>query len=515
MDCMGSFRREPSGKDDSRIIVDEAACYRGGVAFSLSGALRESDLFLENGFLRMAPSPVSAWKSLEPLLGSWRGDVAARVFFDGHVEDPASYQACGWFTGKGIRPPTMETGVDVFLESSLARCQARVGQGRVSVCDGCDDQVYFAVSTDITLPLEARFSRLDGQVGGFPFQAAGTGEVVVDEATARLEPTLLQVLGGQMEIAGEGSSAGIYALQLLASDLRLSKILGAYLPDLQPEGIVSCRASLLGSSGQRPDLEGEIALRDGALTAGGKRLLGIDADAKVTARGETIQLEPLRILRGKDRIEVFAKGPAPWRSSSPGEELLEASFRADLAEIADLPFPEGQLRDAGGQLALEGTLRGPWTGDESLFPSMDLDAKVKVSNGKLKLYGDIPPLVNIQAELALKNDQVLVRSFTGRLWDADFHISGQARLTLPGREAAPSIHSVDLALLARSALLFRRPELRVRGDLDLRWKGLWERSLLEGDLNVTRAYYLQDVSMTPSRGARQPWPFINSVLKRR
>src|SRR5207247_876222 len=83
--------------------------------------------------------------------------------------------------------------------ASSARGQARVGQVRVSVCDGGDDQVYFAVSTDITLPLEARFSRLVGQVGGFPFQAAGTGEVVVDEATARLEPTLLQVLGGQME----------------------------------------------------------------------------------------------------------------------------------------------------------------------------------------------------------------------------------------------------------------------------------------------------------------------------
>jgi hypothetical protein len=501
-DLTGRFRRELLGKDDARIRVDEAVLYFGEGAVALSGSLRERDLFLEHGFLAVAPSPLSAWKGLEPRLEPWQGWAESRVFFDGLVEEPASYQASGWLSANGVWPSGGD-GLDLSLEASLSGCQSRVDLGRLS---RCGDEIRFAFSSGAALPLEARFSRLDGAIGGFPFQAVDLREVRAGGSSARMEPSRFKLLGGQMELAFESDlSSGRYAVRLAASDLRVAEILRAYFPDQKPEGVLSSNVTLLGSVDGGPDLEAEIDLRDGGLTAGGKELLGIEVEARVKAQGETMELEALKIRRGRDRVELAASGPAPWEwlAGAGRPAFFEAIYSAELSEVANLPFPGGQLRDVGGRLALEGALRGPLGREGDLMQSLDLDARVKVSSGKLKLYGNIPPLVDIQGELALKNDQILVRGLTGRLWDAKFHIAGQMGMTLPWQEGA-GIRSVDLTLAARSALFFRRPELRVRGDVDLRWRGPWEQTLLEGDLKITRAYYLQDVSLTPSRGARLP-----------
>ncbi|HVR75964.1 MAG TPA: translocation/assembly module TamB domain-containing protein, partial [Planctomycetota bacterium] len=178
-------------------------------------------------------------------------------------------------------------------------------------------------------------------------------------------------------------------------------------------------------------------------------------------------------------------------------------FRASIDRLAKVPIPRDIFRDLDGRLILAGQTLIPLSGDRAFRPA-DLRAVIDLSGGILKRFDDSPPLTDLQARLRLAGSDVVLEKFSGKAQGSPFDVTGGFQVALPWEEGGAAFRTLDLHLVSRGALLLRQPDLRVRGDIDVRWTGPLDRSLLAGSVTITRAYYFHDIPLTPRRGARLP-----------
>lgn len=270
-------------------------------------------------------------------------------------------------------------------------------------------------------------------------------------------------------------------------------------------GCVFLEALRVSGGDLEAELAGEVHLAApaaGRLTALRGRVAGepflLSGHLAISAGDGGLRLEPFRLISSAGPIEIalsidrsgFAEGTLV--APSVPLEYLSSRLGATFREVRGSASLEGSA-----VASLEG-------GSGGLLRSFRLAALARISGGEARFFGSLPSAADVQAEIELTEERVRLRSLEGRLGASPFRVSGELRFEPPSGGAPFSPREVDLSFRSRGTLLVRRADLRVRGDLDLRWRGPWERTALEGAIDVTRAYYLADVPLAPARGARLP-----------
>lgn len=506
VDAVARFRRAPSGAG-SEISVDEITLHHGGLAATAAGRVREEDLLIEDAHLSVAPAPLGELGGLVPEATGLDGAFEADAFFEGFAERPETYEANAVARAEGVRGLAGDRSIEAAIAARLAACGVQVEEARVRA--GASE-ASFALAAAAEIPLRAAFTKLEGTIEGTPFEAAVPPVVEVDLAGYRIGPTVLSLLGGGVAFAVEGELGGRTDAWAAARSIGLGAILDPLDLAGDPDGVVSADVSLRlpGGTGDELELEARARITDLGWTVGERRITG--AGASIRARGDAgrLILDEARVERGADRVILSASVPVEWGGPTPAllaGERLSASFEAQVAEIADLPISFRDFRDVGGRVAVEGTASTSLAaGLDGALRAARVEAEVLLTGGTLKLYGDAPPLTGVVADISLAGRDVVVRSLTGSTRGSDFRIVGKAVVRPPWEKGGAGIEEVDFRLRSEGALLVRTPHVRVRGDLDVNWKGPWGGAVLGGELKISRAYYTQDIALLPGRGASLP-----------
>ena len=195
----------------------------------------------------------------------------------------------------------------------------------------------------------------------------------------------------------------------------------------------------------------------------------------------------------------FLEGKSPFGP----DDALRGEARARGFRLARLsrflPFP-GELN---GKITLQGRLSGTWAAPRP-------EGTVDLREGLVKFPSSLPALSGIRGSFQVLPDKVVVRELKASSAGGEWRVSGEVERFL-GRPR------LDLRLLGRDALLSRSPNLRCRGDLDLRVKGPLSGLDLTGKVSLTSCRYRARVAML-SEGilaaarAAQDFP---SVFRRR
>ncbi len=514
VDLTGRFRRwgGAPGAPGFQLALDDVVLRRGEAEAAFSGLFHEEDLRVENGAIgvsRLLLAELARLGVLPERFAAWAGEVALEVFFQGTAGDPSSFAGAGGFRATGMTSGGGEPETDLAAAVRLAACQLRVEDGALR---RCEDEVRFDLGAGMDLPptsFAASFERLRGSVMGAAFETVEPPVVEVGAAGFRVEPCSFRAVGGMVDVLADGSAAEGVTAMVRASSVDLSFLAGA-LPGLEPRGTLTLDAAFDSAAADRrrgPFLEAEARVLHGSLLLAGERIRDVDVSSRIAITSDALEIHDLRLSRGGDRASVTASIPVVWNPLPvPADgEPFDAKLSLDIADIGAVPHLAAGFRELGGRVVVNGAARGRVPGGAiETWNDMDLFALVSVLGGTIKRYEDFPPITGVDAELRLERGRISVERLTGNVHDASFTVSGDVDAWLPWQPGGPGIRGVDLRLVSRSALLVRRTDLRVRGDLDLRWHGPWESSRLEGDVNIHRAYYLDDVSLTPSRGARLP-----------
>jgi len=296
-----------------------------------------------------------------------------------------------------------------------------------------------------------------------------------------------------------------------ARDVRIAALLARFKVPGDPEGILSCDVSVaatVGGNRLAPEANVDLRIVDGAWGVDEKRITGVGVDVRVRAEEEERLLADVLVKVGTDWVRAQAESPIVWSPApmpAPGSRA-QGRVEIDVTEVAAFRFLRGSgLRELGGGVSAEGRFSAELSANAAdIVRSADVEMDLNVREGVVKARGDLPPLSGIQGHIIVGNSGATVQKITGRIRDATFDIAGSLEVQWPWNPGGAAITDVDLELTAKNAVLFRTKSLRVRGDVGLRWKGPWNRSTLEGGIQITRGYYIQNISLAPGRGPSRP-----------
>jgi hypothetical protein len=478
----------------------------------LDGDVREEDFQLEHVKLAMGRAPLGTLSSFLPGIEQLEGNLRGDVFLRGDPRDIERLEASVFLAADGLEVPGIDGEAEASLTTSLSR-------GRWSIADGlletCDDRLAFACASNLEDPMAVKFDRIGGSLFGEPFEAREPPLVLLCGGGLAVSPCKWNVLGGEVELdfawsAGEGP-AGF----LRAQGLRAATWARRAIPSWSPQGVVSLEAELHGAD-SAPLAPGWLEMRaivdEGSVRVGTTDVSGLRLEASLEMDGERLAVPSVVVRRGRDELSVHGDFPSllGLLTDSPGPLPLDARFTVRVSSVAELPLGVGGLRDLDGQVSVAGRLAGIWRGNPAeFFSSLRLEADAEVAGGKLKPHGDFPPISDVRGRLRLEGDTIAVRGMEGRVRDSSFQLQGKAGVSLPWEAGGAGLKGSNLEFRADDVLLVRTSDLRVRGDLDLRWSGTWERPSLAGDVKITRAYYLKDVVLSTSmRGPRRPFHLL-------
>jgi len=510
VDATARLRREQiisGGESVDWIFLEDLILAQGPLRVQLGGALREKDLYLDDAFLVASKLPVPELGSFWPELATTDGTIDLEAFFQGQLTDLASYEATAFLATHALEPSGLESPMDFSLTAGLGGCKVRIDDGDWTMAD---NELHFALSSGTQLPLNVDFRRLHGIVDEFPFEATELPSLELDEAAFRLHPTLFQLLGGTLVLDAEGDFTGGASITMNGKELTLKRLGELFLPENSPRGIVSfdlAFSSTVSSGELVPDLSLQFALTEGAFRLGEENITGIETQLDLAVNEAQVELRKLRLSRGEERFDVSATVPVVWKPYPTPESgaPVSASVHAEFPDIARVPFLATGFRELGGHVVLNGEIGGtvPPEGDDP-WSALELKGEATLQDGSLKLAGDFPPLSDLQAKIFLADDEVTLTKFTAKMRDSDLAISGKLGIKPPWKGGPGEIKDIDLQLTATQALLISKPKLRVRGDIELSWSGPWAASKVKGEVDVTRAYYLEDVALTSQRGPSLP-----------
>ncbi|MCZ6792739.1 MAG: translocation/assembly module TamB domain-containing protein [Planctomycetota bacterium] len=506
----------PDATDGFQLRLDGLALHLGERRVELSATLVQetaaSGLRVEDGRLEVRGLTGEDVEALVPGLDLPPGRLSLELAFRGSL-DPATWEVSG---DVDLRLDDAEPGsLHVELRPELRGCVLRVADGFLEVGE---ERVRFTLEAQAEDGVEVRVAKLDGELLDRPLVSGEPFRFEARDGGYSFGPLELAALGGRWSLAAEGSREGPHRLRVEVSALELdADLLGALAPDwqesldrLKPRG--QLHASVAGSIDWRqgrpePDLEFRLRVDSLDLDVGeDDPPRGAWFELEGALGPESLVVERLEYRLRDDRVSASLALPIRWDPAPrvPPDETLRFSVDAVVQNLSDyVALHSDEIRELDGalKLALEGEVHFDALGRP--VPGRLL-ARVALRDGTLKFHGDLPSIDRIYAELLVRQDTVLIHGLRGVLGGSEVEIRGAVDLAPPWSATGALARHVDLRLRGANVLLVRRPELRVRGDLDLHWRGPWERSTLGGEVRLTRAYYLRDLELA---GGRPSQPF--------
>ena len=186
-------------------------------------------------------------------------------------------------------------------------------------------------------------------------------------------------------------------------------------------------------------------------------------------------------LRGSAQLDAGGDWLDPvglWKAA--GDAPLKGELVASLPDLKFLTRLVPGIRRIAGtgriDIAASGTALQP-----RVSGTVHLDAR------DLSLANGPPTLQRLVAEFRVDGDRVAIASCKGMMGYAPFRASGSARVADP--------IEFDVRLAGENLLVASTPQLRLRTDADLVWKGRVGKATLAGRLNITDALYTSRVDI--------------------
>lgn len=506
-DAMVRFRRfgEPGAE---RIFVDEATLHGPAGSVDASGVLREQGLVWEGAAIRTESLNPGAVSQSADAAG-WRSRLGLQARLTGSLLDPASLQAALHLQFDHDAEGGTVSGE---VAARLGNCVLNVDDGHVKAGEG---EARFAATLSAgpeVFPVVLACERLQGSYGCLEATARIPPWVEIEKAGLRLRPSVFLLGDGALEVEAlvDEHLQGFARVEVEGVDL-------ASLPVLWPaevavQGRFSCHGEY--ASEELVPLRLVASGTDVILTSQGRQLAAIAATLRAHVTLQEIKITELHLVQQGSEARLTLAVPALWTPLPVPqyEAPFDARFSIDVRDVADFLPPVNEIRELGGRVLVGGQVRGKATMDlDVLRSSLDVQALVTLFDGKLKRWDETPPLTELHGELRVSGNTLSIVTVTGKIHDAGFTLEGEAAVEWPWDEsrervgAGVRLAQADLRLVSKSVLLVRRRDLRARGDLDLRLlMSAAAPPRLQGTLTVTRAYWLEAVSMVPSRGAKLP-----------
>ncbi|MEM7234370.1 MAG: translocation/assembly module TamB domain-containing protein, partial [Planctomycetota bacterium] len=371
------------------------------------------------------------------------------------------------------------------------------------------------VDRGVVLELET----LKGEVQGSPVELSRSVSFSLDDEGYRLRPLELEGLGGDWIATLRGRWGSEHRFEFLLRDFEFTSTLVAeflgtrasqllkYDPNVTLDVVLSGDAYGGTERGWPATISagGAIDLDRGSFRLGGVTHEGVGGRVELELNDEALEIEIPRIDCGADRLVANLRLPVEWvpYPSFRHDELAQLSVRGRVRDVGRyVRISSKQIREVRGNVDVF-VEASAWL-DNSLEPqSPTIDVGVQMRDGSLKLAGDFPTLEKVRADARLRDRVLTLDEFSAALGGKRLSVRGEATFSEPASEGGVRIESFHFGLRGQRALLVRKPELRVRGDLDLDWSGQWERSRLSGTVKLGRSYYLRDVAIV-SGGADLP-----------
>lgn len=506
-----AFDIEQSVDDDGalRVEVRDSFVELDGSRVGLSGVVISDGVsgpVLRDGRVLASAVPIGDLLPLLPVDVGWlparRGSVDVDVALDGGLDLESMHAS----VVAALRfEPLDDPAVGLELAASLESCDVDIVESRVF--RGSDDLRFAAHVSDLTGPhVEVR--RLAGVIGGRRIATHGRPLFTWDGGRFELDGLELELLDGVLAVRARGSTDSIDELVVEAAGLVIRpETLEDLLPggwidgDLIRSGRLDFDGRLDGELRGRCRLEGgdvleplfalDVAVSEARVWSEGTLHDDVELTLSAFADAGRLALTRLDLRDGGARVEGAGEVDLRWTPLPilDAGALLDASVVVSVDDIGLLPFfgaGETELGGAaGGTLCIGGTL-----GDPELF------ARVVTGGGSVKASAKVPRVTGIDGVVVFDGERVGIERLEGVIDRRRFEVDGGLRLRSRGASQGALIDEVDIGLRAKQVLLVRQPDLRVRGDLELRWHGPWERSALTGGVRLGRSYYRRDVELS-------------------
>jgi len=452
--------------------------------------------------------------SISPFLGDDQlppGILNARLHFRGS-DDRSTWEAGGRLSLSVDDPDGAP--MQISVAPTLAACRVGI-EGAVR---RGDDWMRFDLALDETgdSTWSVSLGGADGDLLGEPFLVESPSELEFGSDGYRVGALEAHFFGGRCRVSADGAWQGTHRLELEVVDLPVTtdRLLVLFpeesfpqeavrIREFSPEGMLSVH--VVGDFDWRGwlrdfDVDARVELSSARLVLGDHRVEGVDAEFLVAADPEIVVVESASLRQGDDWIRCSGSVPLEWLPGpqiSAAEPVVVSLYLRCRDLVATLPLPKEQIRELAGVVEVELDFRTFVSGSE-LYETT-VEARATIHDGTLRLHGDLPAFEEIVAEARVDDNHIHLDKLSGTIGGSEVEISGGLEITPPWTSREMRIETVDLRLKGEKALLVRQPELRARGDLDLRWHGPWERSTVEGQIEITRVYYLQDVKFASVR----------------
>ena len=380
------------------------------------------------------------------------------------------------------------------------------------------DFVRLAASADGLADSRVRFWRFDGRVCEQPLVCSELPELTVAAGGAgggryELMPTALSLLGGTCTVAAAGSFAGPHGVRIDAGDVvvdsdalgRLADVLPPAVVKLEPRGVVSLGLGVTLDTGATDGrlaptrFDARVGVRSGSFVTAGRLVDEVEAELEVAADERAVRV---RRLDARSSVgTVAARGlidlDGDPLSALPADAPADFELVVDVPDLARWPVPESAIRELAGSAAVDVCVDGP-------LDRLHWSSRGTLAAATLKMRGAIPSLEGITGDFVHDGDRVDVRRLAATLAHEPVVVQGHVVLADSARAQRDEgpFAAVDLRLVGHRVLLVREPQLRVRGDVDLRWRGDWLDSTLSGNVRILRSYYRRDVELSLRRRAR-------------
>ena len=306
------------------------------------------------------------------------------------------------------------------------------------------------------MEIDGAFDDVAIRIGPRVVRAAEPFPLRLESGLFALGPARFKGEAADVQLAASGSIANGDLAGYLRGTLDLA-IVSSLWSDLRGGGPVDVDATL-GGTLDSPDLEGNVAVRDGRL-----RLIGYpqsleSIDAKAQFAGQTLTLSSFRALQGGG--EILASGKVDFRG------LVPAAFQATFSGANVVAkYPEGFKGTYDGRISLEGTPKRA-----TLSGRIDVVRGLYAKNFDLGLFGGAHRAFDAPAESPLPRNVALDVDIVapGNVWLRNdvARVEAEGQIHLGGELVRPEVTG-RLSLVPGGTVRYRDVDYRIEyGTLD-------------------------------------------------
>ena len=369
--------------------------------------------------------------------GRWHPDTGLLSLADGDAQ---------------IRPTYLKPSLARYLdEKALLTLHAQAREGRLEVQ---------LTSADLPLPLSAE-AQLDGHLASAAWRSAALQVQLTASADGdnhyRAQLGLdgsWAALHGNLKVQAARVIAGTWQANDLAAQAQLTMTAAGQHP-ARLEGQWTLTAAAIRASPTKADW---------SLASSGQ--LHADEHGLQLVTEITTPLVAQATLTSATPFSADGAWLTGFTSTPLGGQWQLSDL--DLAQVASL-LPE--------RVHLDGHARGHGH-LQDLWQPQNWSAVLHAEHVNLGGLPPLPPLLDIEAAITVSPAGVLINTLSARAGGGQVQLSGS--LPLP-QQPGP----LALSVVCKDALIFQRPDVRLRADAAVQLTGTWAAPALKGDVHLT------------------------------